>query len=70
MLSACENLEIQESEIQGTVVSDVPEDSEAKVIFTATIGPDTKTYLDWDGKVYKTLWEQEDRIYVFDPKTG
>ena len=52
LLSACETLAPQEnvSEIVSSVTSE-------KVVLTATIGnDDTKTYLEWDGNVFKTRW--------------
>ena len=59
MLSACENVQIPE-----------PETPQDQVVFTANLDADTKTYLEWDGEVYKTRWNKDDYIYVFDPKTG
>lgn len=59
MFSACESLEIQE-----------PETQDEAVLFTATIGADTKTYLEWDGEVYKTVWDEDDYIWVYDAETG
>lgn len=62
LLSACETLAPQEnvSEIVSSVTSE-------KVVLTATIGnDDTKTYLEWDGNVFKTRWAEGDQIYLFD----
>ena len=54
MLSACEMLAPQ----QGT---------DQKVVkLTATIEGDTKTFLEWDGRVFKTRWAEEDGFYVID----
>lgn len=61
MLSSCENIELQEQDAYA---------ESQKVLFTATLGTDTKTYLEWNGSVYKTLWDDDDAIYVFDAETG
>ena len=65
MLSACSTLESDGS-------SGVVEDPEQVVIFTASLGADTKTYLEYDSdrNVYKTVWEEDDQIWIYDPATG
>ena len=60
LFSACENL---------APVEAVDADSE-KVILTATLGNDTKTYLEWNGSVFKTRWAEDDVFYLLDLKTG
>ena len=71
LLSACENLQVQEPDTQASVSASVSGGaSDNQVIFTASLGVDTKTYLEWDGQVYKTLWSEDDRIYVYDLNTG
>ena len=70
LLSACENLQVQEPENLGSVSIGVSGGSSDQVIFTATLGADTKTYLEWDGQVYKTMWSEGDNIYVYDLDTG
>ena len=71
LLSACENLQVQEPDTQASVSASVSGGaSDNQVIFTASLGVDTKTYLEWDGQVYKTLWSEDDYIYVYDLNTG
>ena len=36
------------------------------VAFTATLGGQTKTYLDYNGYSYKTIWSENDRILIWD----
>ena len=60
LFSACENI---------APVEAVDADSE-KVILTATLGNDTKTYLEWNGSVFKTRWAEDDEIYLLDLKEG
>lgn len=71
MLSACENLGLQENEQQDVISSGVSGGFH-KVLFTATLDADTKTYLEYDAlnNVYKTVWDDEDVITVYDPATG
>ena len=73
MLSACETVELKENLKQDNIsVSGTAGGAEAKVIFTATLGADTKTYLDYDAEnnVYKTVWDEDDHIWITDPATG
>lgn len=60
MLSACETLAPQEGKVEGTV-----QETE-EVLLTAAIGADTKTFLEWDGQVFKTRWNDEDEFLVID----
>ena len=71
LLSACETLEIQESLPQDMTSAGVSGGAH-QVLFTATLGNDTKTYLEYDAEknVYKTLWSENDVIQVLDPATG
>lgn len=73
MLSACENIELQENDIQSVTSSGVAGGSSSEqVLFTATLGADTKVYLEYDSSegVYKTLWHENDQIIVYDKETG
>ena len=60
LFSACENIALVET----------PDENAEKVILTATVGNDTKTYLEWDGQVFKTRWAEDDEIYLLDLKEG
>lgn len=60
MLSACETLAPQDGAIEGTV-----QETE-RIILTATIGADTKTYLEWEDSVFKTRWAADDEIMIWD----
>lgn len=62
LLSACETLAPSE----GTLPHGVSGPDSDKVVLTATIGSDTKTYLEWDGNVFKTRWAEGDEILVLD----
>lgn len=66
MLAACEVIgpvedkDIVESVSDGTcAVAD-------SIIFTATLGGQTKTYLEFNGYSYKTLWDEDDKILLWD----
>lgn len=39
---------------------------DGQTLFTASLGPDTKIYMEYDAdrQVYKNLWEADDRIYI------
>lgn len=63
MLSACESLAPQ-------AVVEQEASSEEKVTFTASLGADTKTYLEYRDGVYKNLWAPEDEICILDPVGG
>lgn len=66
MLSACETVEPQQGIVSGAVV----EETVANDIITATIGADTKTYLEWDwvSEVYKTRWSADDYIWLIEDR--
>ena len=68
LFSACETLAPVDGAMKEGAASDTASE---KVVLTATIGnDDTKTYLEWDGKVFKTLWSEEDVFYVLDVQSG
>ena len=70
MFSACENIQLQEPESpEEILVDDATEDQQ---FFVATIGADTKAYLEFDASrnVYKTVWDEDDEIFIIDPDTG
>lgn len=64
MLSACENLAPVEPSVNvsgvGSVLPSEP------VVLTATIGADTKTFLEWDGNAFKTRWAEDDGFILWD----
>lgn len=66
VLSACETIKLQDNVSPEDGVSGV--DTEKTQIFTATLGADTKVYLDYDSEqnVYKTVWHEGDFISVID----
>lgn len=57
LLSSCET--IVEQSISVEVLP-----TEGQTVFTATLGADTKTYLEYQDGVYKTRWEADDQIFV------
>lgn len=69
-LSACQTILPQEEENPQFSVSGGS--GQTVQYFTATIGTDTKTYLEYDpyANVYKTLWSDGDRILVINADTG
>lgn len=78
MLSACETVEPQEILSDSTASESVsrPSGTSGAVnggtdLITATIGADTKTYLeyDWVSQVYKTRWSENDKIYLIEDRT-
>lgn len=68
MFSACEMLEPLDEELDMAVSG--ASGASPQVIFTATLGLDSKTTLEYDGEAYKTVWTDNDIIYVIDPDTG
>lgn len=68
MFSACEMLEPLDEELDMAVSG--ASGASPQVIFTATLGLDSKTTLKYDGEAYKTVWTDNDIIYVIDPDTG
>lgn len=68
LFSACETLAPVDGAMKEGAASDTASE---KVVLTATIGnDDTKTYLEWDGKVFKTRWSEDDEFYVLDVQSG
>lgn len=68
LFSACEHAALQEPvSPEGNVSGDAAKTQ----IFTATLGAETKVYLDYDSdqNVYKTVWDEDDYIYVINPDT-
>ena len=70
MFSACENLQLQEPETLEENLID--NETDGQQIFVATIGADTKAYLDFDESrnVYKTVWDDDDEICIINAETG
>jgi hypothetical protein len=71
MLSACEAIEspvVQGSVIGEVTAQDPSAGGEESFIFTAAIGADTKTYLDYDSSygIYKLRWSEGDQILLWD----
>ena len=71
MLSACEAIEspvVQGSVIGEVTAQDPSADGEESFIFTAAIGADTKTYLEYDSSygIYKLRWSESDQILLWD----
>lgn len=58
LLSSCEEKLIQ----QEVSVEVLP--AEEQVIFTADLGVDTKTYLEYQDGVFKTRWREDDNIFI------
>lgn len=59
LLSSCETFVEQEVSVE--VLPAVKE----QVVFTAGLGADTKTYLEYEEGVYKTRWSEGDKIFLF-----
>lgn len=57
LFASCETLVEQEFSVEFLPTQE-------QVIFTADLGVDTKTYLEYEDNVYKTRWEQGDRIFI------
>ena len=68
MLSACETLAPVDGAPSGSISGAGSATGSEQVTLTATIGSDTKTYLEWDGRVFKTRWAEGDEIMVLDNK--
>lgn len=69
MFTACEVIQPQEEQLPEDVVvsgSGVLSTKPETVVFTATIGADTRTNLQWSeySQSYKTVWEEDDFIFV------
>ena len=74
MLSSCENLEPVQDELAGDFVGGVVSggsSSDGSVVFTAKLGADTKTYMEWSEELqeYQLLWSENDQIFVWDMAT-
>lgn len=71
-LAACETIQPVEEPLerpQENVSAGRPSEAGSvsdSVLFTATLGVQSKTYLDYDGYKYKTLWDAADNILVWD----
>ena len=57
LLSSCENIVEQELSVEVLPAKE-------QVIFTAGLGTDTKTYLEYVDGVYKTRWSSDDNIFI------
>ena len=62
MLTACETIRLVES--PDSSFNDV--ESVDSVIFTASLGVQSKTYLEYNGYSYKTMWSTGDNILIWD----
>ncbi len=65
MLSACENFTPVEDAPSGNTVGVGSGSVSQPAVLTATIGTDTKTFLEWDGNVFKTRWAEEDYFLLW-----
>ena len=63
LLSSCETFVEQEVSV------DVLPAEKEQVVFTAGLGVDTKTYLEYEEGVYKTRWSDGDQIFLFGTKS-
>ena len=61
MLTACETVRLEPSDSSSDNID--PVDS---VVFTASLGVQSKTYLDYNGYSYKALWSSDDNILIWD----
>ena len=72
-LAACETIQLEEGPADkpqsgastgshGGIIGSSPD----SIIFTANLGVQSKTYLDYDGYGYKTLWGSGDEILIWD----
>lgn len=68
MLSACETVEPQDNQILEPEIESSEHENAGDLLFTANIGADTKTYLEWDemAQVYKTRWIEGDTFCLID----
>ena len=67
LLSACEAIQPQEEIRPSGSISGSGAQSSSNLI-TANIGTDTKTYLEWDGEVFKTRWSEYDNIFLIEER--
>lgn len=73
MLASCDTIEPTESFVEG-VSSGVSSGSgyshaADSIVFTASLGTETKTYLDNNGYGYDLLWSESDEIFIMDAAT-
>ena len=61
MLTACETVRLESSDSSSDNID--PVDS---VVFTASLGVQSKTYLEYNGYSYKALWSSDDKILIWD----
>lgn len=67
-LTACETIQQLENTTE-TYQEEIPvagQEMEDSVVFSANIGVPSKTYLEYNGRGYKTLWSEGDQILVWD----
>lgn len=67
LLSACEAIQPQEEIRPSGSISGSGAQGSSNLI-TANIGTDTKTYLEWDGEVFKTRWSEYDNIFLIEER--
>lgn len=69
MMSACEVIEPvdpnTENQISVDITMGADQNSSDPIIFTASLAPQSKTYLDYDGYGYKTKWDEYDQILLW-----
>ena len=66
LLTSCNSLELPQEPVASGASGGVSE----QTYFTATLAPDTKVHLQYKDGVYKTYWDEGDRIYVCNDDTG
>ena len=66
LLTSCNSLELPQEPVASGASGGVSE----QTYFTATLAPDTKVHLQYQDGVYKTYWDEGDRIYVCNDDTG
>lgn len=66
LLTSCNSLELPQESVASGASGGVSE----QTYFTATLAPDTKVHLQYQDGVYKTYWDEGDRIYVCNDDTG
>lgn len=67
LLSACEAIQPQEEIRPSGSISGSGAQGSSNLI-TANIGTDTKTYLEWNGDVFKTRWSENDYIFLIEER--
>ena len=66
LLTSCNSLELPQEPVASGASGGMSE----QTYFTATLAPDTKVHLQYQDGVYKTYWDEGDRIYVCNDDTG